>query len=161
MPAVTSKTRHYDSPQQEAYLNLWKTYDKLKELEDNLFAEFDLSAQQYNALRVLRSVAPESISTSALGGMLVTRAPDMTRLLDKLERRGLIQRERREENRRIVLVAITPTGLDLLKQLAEPVKQCHEMQLGHLNEKELKQLTQLLAKARKEPTSIRSEIGTE
>ncbi|WP_437191668.1 MarR family winged helix-turn-helix transcriptional regulator [Planctomicrobium sp. SH527] len=152
MPAVTSKTRHFDSPQQEAYLNLWKTYDKLKEIEDDVFAEYDLSAQQYNALRVLRSVAPESMSTSALGGMLVTRAPDMTRLLDKLERRGFVQRERREENRRIVLVAITSQGQDLLKKLAEPVKKCHETQLGHLSEKELKHLTQLLAKARGEST---------
>ncbi len=143
-----NKSRHYDSPQQEAFLNLWQTYDQLKEIEETLFLEYDLSAQQYNALRLLRSVFPGTMPTLVLGSQLISRAPDMTRLLDKLERRGLIRRERREENRRVVEVGITQVGLDLLTELSEPVRDVHQRQLGHLSERELRQLTQLLAKAR-------------
>ena len=84
MKAAIRKTR-FDSLQQEAYLSLWRTYDRLKSLEDELFAEFDLSAQQYNSLRLLEAVQPGTMPTSALGNKLISRAPDMTRLLDRLE----------------------------------------------------------------------------
>ncbi len=87
----------FDSLQQEAYLSLWRTYDRLKSLEDALFGQYDLSPQQYNTLRLLRSVHPGTMPTLALGARLVSRAPDVTRLLDKLEQRGLIERERRAQ----------------------------------------------------------------
>ncbi|SFI85885.1 MarR family winged helix-turn-helix transcriptional regulator [Planctomicrobium piriforme] len=147
---AVSKTRHFDSPQQAAYLNLWRTYDQLKEVEDGLFSKYDLSAQQYNALRLLRSAHPGTMPTLALGGLLISRAPDMTRLLDKLERRQLVHRERRDENRRVVEVGITQAGLDLLEELAEPVLEVHRQQLGHLDAEELELLTRLLEKARGE-----------
>src|SRR5881394_3242524 len=92
----------FDSPEQEVYLNLWRTYDRLRALEDELFADFDLTAQQYNALRLLRSVHPGTLRTLELAERLVSRAPDITRLLDKLEGGGLVARERKEGNRRVV-----------------------------------------------------------
>src|SRR5438067_1336116 len=96
----------FDSPEQEAYLHLWRTYDRLKLLEDELFGQYDLSAQQYNALRLLAAVHPGAMATLTLGRRLISRAPDMTRLLDKLEQRRLIRRRRRPDNRRVVEVWI-------------------------------------------------------
>src|SRR2546423_3687813 len=93
------RPQRFDSPQQEAYLNLWRTYDRLRMLEDELFGRHDLTAQQYNALRLLRAQHPGRMRTLDLGARLVSRAPDVTRLLDKLERRGLVVRDRPAENR--------------------------------------------------------------
>ena len=141
---TTARKPRFDSLQQEAYLSLWRTYDRLKSLEDELFAEFDLSAQQYNSLRLLEAVHPGTMPTSALGNRLISRAPDMTRLLDRLEERQLVHRERRSDNRRVVEIGITAAGLQLLEQLMPTVRECHNKQLGHLSEKELKQLLELL-----------------
>ena len=138
----------FDSVEQEAFLNLWRTYDRLRALEEGLFSQFDLSAQQYNALRLLRAVHPQSMPTLALGSKLISRAPDMTRLLDKLETRELVCRERRSENRRVVEVAITDAGLQLLKQLDAPVQACAKQQLGHVDGRSLQALIDLLHRAR-------------
>jgi DNA-binding MarR family transcriptional regulator len=78
----------------------------------------------------------------------VSRAPDITRLLDRLEERGLVARERKPGNRRVVEVGITPSGLALLEQLAGPLRECHERQLGHLGSAELRRLSELLHAAR-------------
>src|SRR5471030_1986900 len=91
-PRQARPSRRFDSLEQEVFLNLWRTYDRLRAFEDELFARFELTPQQYNALRVLRSVHPEKINTLDLAARLVSRAPDITRLLDKLEQRGLIER---------------------------------------------------------------------
>src|SRR3954469_21972215 len=109
-PSPTRKrapARRFDSPEQEAFLALWRTYDRLRMLEDELFAGFDLTPQQYNALRLLRADHPEPIATLTLAERLVSRAPDITRLLDKLEQReggALITRTRKPGDRRAVLV---------------------------------------------------------
>src|SRR5579871_4956489 len=93
------KGRRFDSLEQEAFLSLWRTYDRLRAFEDALFARFDLTPQQYNALRLLRAQHPETTPTLALANRLISRAPDITRMLDKLEHRGLIARERNADNR--------------------------------------------------------------
>jgi DNA-binding MarR family transcriptional regulator len=142
------RPRSFDSSEQEVYLNLWRTYDRLREFEDELFAQHDLTAQQYNALRLLKAAPPGGIPTLALAGRLISRAPDITRLIDRLEERGLVRRERPAENRRRVLVAITRAGLDLLKQLAGPVRDCARRQLGHLSEEQKAHLIELLRAAR-------------
>jgi DNA-binding MarR family transcriptional regulator len=140
-------SRRFDSPEQEAYLALWRTYDRLRVLEDELFASFDLTAQQYNLLRLLRA-AHEPVPTLSLVDRLVSRAPDITRMLDKLEQRKLITRTRSTEDRRTVLVKITDRGLALLDKLNAPIKECHERQLGHLSATDLKSLIALLKAAR-------------
>ena len=144
-----NKSRRFDSAEQEAYLNLWRTYDLLKRIEDRLFVEHDLTAQQYNALRLLRGEHPATMPTLTLARRLVSPAPDITRMLDKLEARGLVQRRRPADNRRVVQVGITHAGRELLKQLDEPVRQCGRRQLGHLSPAQLTQLTELLRKARR------------
>ena len=140
--------RRFDSLEQEAFLNLWRTYDRLRALEDRLFVQYDLTPQQYNALRLLRRDHPAPIRTLDLAGCLVSRAPDITRMLDKLEQRGFVVRDRPSDNRRIVYVGITAAGLDLLDKLREPLNDCHAQQLGHLPRKELKALVSLLQAAR-------------
>ena len=142
------KRRHFDSLQQEAFLSLWRTYDRLRAFEDELFAAHDLTPQQYNALRLLRSQHPEKIRTLDLAARLVSRAPDITRLLDKLERRGLIDRDRPADNRRVVRIGITPAGIALLESLQKPIRECHVRQLGHLSASDLRNLIILLRAAR-------------
>jgi DNA-binding MarR family transcriptional regulator len=149
--AITSSQRvvrrRFDSPEQEAYLALWRTYDRLRLLEDELFVEFELTAQQYNLLRLLKA-ARRSVPTLALAERLVSRAPDITRMLDRLEERGLIARSRSTNDRRAVLVTIRPAGLALLDRIAGPLRQCHQRQLGHLSAAELESLIALLRSAR-------------
>src|SRR5438309_8040433 len=129
---LSTKAGRFDSLEQEVFLNLWRTYDRLRALEDELFGRYDLTPQQYNVLRLLRAEHPRTLPTLALADRLVSRAPDITRMLDKLEQRGLIVRDRRPENRRVVRVGITGAGLALLATLAEPVRACHVRQLRHL-----------------------------
>jgi DNA-binding MarR family transcriptional regulator len=136
----------FDSPEQEVYLSLWRTYDRLRALEDELFGRFKLTAQQYNVLRLLRAEHP--LRTLELANRLISRAPDITRMLDRLEERGLVIRERKSENRRVVEVDITSAGLALLREIAQPLRTCHEQQLGHLSRTELSKLSALLRAAR-------------
>lgn len=144
--AATGK--RFDSLEQEAYLSLWRTYDRLRGLEDELFAPFGLTAQQYNVLRLLRGVHPQTLPTLTLARKLISRAPDITRMLDHLESRGLVTRERLPQNRRIVNVRITAAGLVLLRKLDVPVKTCHARQLGHMPRGELKTLIRLMRAVR-------------
>jgi DNA-binding MarR family transcriptional regulator len=139
----------FDSIHQEAYLSLWRTFDRLREIEDELFARYDLTAQQYNALRLLAHKHPEPMLTSAIAGRLISRAPDITRLLDRLDQRGLVVRNRPADNRRTVQVSITQVGLDLLGELAGPVRECHAKQIGHLPAEQLKKLIELLRSVRR------------
>jgi len=143
-----STRQRFDSPQQEVFLNLWRTYDRLRLFEDALFTQYDLTAQQYNALRLIRAAHPEKVPTLNLASKLVSRAPDITRLLDKLKERGLIDRERPTHNRRIVKIGMTPAGNILLDELTRAVRDCHMRQLGHLRPAEMRALVDLLKKAR-------------
>jgi DNA-binding MarR family transcriptional regulator len=120
----------------------------LKAVESELFGQYELSAQQYNALRLLRSVAPGSMKTLELGRRLISRGPDTTRMLDRLEQRHLISRTRPNDNRRVVEVVLAPAGFELLKQMAEEVTAMHRRQLGHLTRGEQRVLITLLRRAR-------------
>ena len=150
--AVPSRSRPtsavFDSLEQEAYLQLWRTYDRLREIDERVFAGHGITAQQYNALRILRSVRPGPLSTSALGARLVSRAADMTRLLDRLEEQGFVARKRCDENRRVVFVSITAGGVAIVNRLAAEVERCGRDQLGHLDRKTLRTLIGILRQAR-------------
>ena len=146
--SVPPRTRRFDSLSQEAYLNLWRTYDRLKGVEDELFNAWSLSAQQYNTLRLLEAAHPEPVIVQQLGEKLISRAPEMTRLLDRLEAGGWIARTRQPENRRSVHVTLTAAGLKLLEELSSRVRDCHARQLGHLTAAQQRQLIELLSLAR-------------
>ncbi len=145
----TARARRFDSPEQEAYLNLWRTYDRLRAVEDELFGRHDLTAQQYNALRLLRGVHPCRLPTLALAARLVSRAPDITRMLDRLEERGLVERVRPPGNRRVVEVGLSAAGLGLLAGLDDEVRAGNARMLGHLDRGDLRTLNDLLRKARR------------
>lgn len=145
---MTSPSRLFDSLEQEVFLSLWRTYDRLRALEEELFGHYDLTPQQYNALRLLSGQHPQRLRTLDLAARLVSRAPDITRLLDKLEERGLIERDRPADNRRVVHVGITAKGRALLQELRGPLRQCHTKQLGHLSQAQLRELVALLRAAR-------------
>lgn len=147
MSLPRSKPR-FDSLAQEAFLNLWRTYDRLRWLESRLFEEHGLTAQQYNVLRLLQAAYPQACPTLSLAQRLVSSAPDITRIIDKLEESGWLDRQRNEHDRRSVMIRITPKGLALLKALQKPLQRCHEQQLGHLSIHQLQQLTHLLQLAR-------------
>jgi DNA-binding MarR family transcriptional regulator len=107
----------------------------------------DVSPTQYNVLRILRG-APEGLPCGEVASRMITRDPDITRLLDRLEKRELISRCRETKDRRTVMARITPEGLKLLARLDEPVQAAHRKQLGHLGQGRLRALTELLRVAR-------------
>jgi DNA-binding MarR family transcriptional regulator len=106
-----------------------------------------ISSTQYNVLRILRG-SPEGLPCGEIANRMITRDPDITRLLDRLEKRGLISRCRQTKDRRMVMVRITPEGLKVLARLDEPVQEGHRRQLGHLGTDRLLALTELLHAAR-------------
>jgi DNA-binding MarR family transcriptional regulator len=134
-------------PEELAFLELLRTSDQLnRRLVPVLKAE-ELSETQYNVLRILRG-APEGLPCGEIGNRMITRDPDITRLLDRMEKRSLISRCREAQDRRTVLTRITPEGLKLLSRLDEPVRNAHRAQLGHLGRERLKALCDLLRAAR-------------
>ena len=106
-----------------------------------------LSPSQYNILRILRGAGDAGLTCGQVGGRLVRHDPDVTRLMDRLVRRGLVERSREEQDRRIVRSRITAAGLDLLATLDRPVDALHERQFGHMSERRLGALKTLLAEA--------------
>src|SRR5689334_4851375 len=145
-PKAVSKPRGA-CPEELAFLELLRTSDQLtRRLVPVLKAE-ELSGTQYNVLRILRG-APEGLACGEIGNRMITRDPDITRLLDRLEKRTLISRCRETTDRRTVVTRITREGLKLLDRLDEPVQELHRKQLGHLGRERLKALCELLRCAR-------------
>jgi DNA-binding MarR family transcriptional regulator len=134
-------------PEEIVFVEMMRTADLLSRAPDQLLKVHDLSSNQYNVLRILRGT-PDGLLSGEIGCRMISRDPDVTRLLDRLEERGLIGRCREDPDRRKVLVRITPAGLVLLAQLHEPVCQMHRRQLGHLTPTQLRQLSRLLIAAR-------------
>src|ERR1700752_3948253 len=126
-----SRVRHAPSPEETAFLDLVRTADVLSRRLFLVLKSEDLSSNQYNVLRILRG-APEGLPCGEIGSRMITRDPDITRLLDRLEKRGLISRSRENKDRRLVLTRISAEGLKLLARLDEPVQEAHREQLGHL-----------------------------
>ena len=133
--------------EETVFLDLLRTSDVLSRRIDHVLKDAELSSNQYNVLRILRG-APKGLPCGEIGNRMITRDPDITRLLDRLEKRELISRCRETRDRRTVLTRITPAGLKLLAELDEPVQQAHRAQLGHLGRERLKALSELLRESR-------------
>lgn len=142
-----SKRRRTASEEEGAFLDLMRTTDMLSRGLIHVLKNEDLSGTQYNVLRILRG-SPEGLACGEIASRMITRDPDVTRLLDRLEKRGLISRCRATKDRRTVMARITPEGLNLLIRLDEPVQAAHCKQLGHLGRERLRMLTELLTLAR-------------
>src|ERR1700693_2388557 len=141
------KRRRERCPEEAAFLELLFTTDMLSRGLVKVLKSEDLSATQYNLLRILRG-PPAGLPCGEIASRMITRDPDVTRLLDRLEKRGLISRCRETKDRRTVMARITPEGPKLLARLDEPVHAAHRKQLGHLGRERLRALTELLGVSR-------------
>ncbi len=142
--------RPFRSPEHECLVGLLRTTDVLRRSLSRAVEPYGVTLQQYNVLRILRG-APEGLSCGDIGSRLITHDPDITRLLDRLEKRGLISRCRESKDRRMVLTRITPEGLKRLARLDEPVQEAHRGLLGHLGRDRLRALRALLRASRGAP----------
>lgn len=142
------KKRPFELPEEEAYLNLARTNSLLQGEFARLFKTYGISSPLYNLLRILRGAGQAGLPCQEIAEHMVTRVPDITRLIDRLEEARLARRERSREDRRVVCITITPAGVKLLERLDDPVRQLHRRLLGHLGKAELKELNALLVKAR-------------
>ena len=133
------------------FLNLLRTADTLLRDVDELLKPSGLSSTQYNVLRILRGAGPDGLPCGEISERMLTRDPDVTRLLERIENRGFISRERDKTDRRVVRTSITTSALDLLKELDSSVDDLHHRQLGHLGAKQLKDLSELLKLVRQTP----------
>ncbi|HUC42228.1 MAG TPA: MarR family transcriptional regulator [Candidatus Micrarchaeaceae archaeon] len=133
--------------EEATFLELLRATDALSRVLVQVLKERDLSPTQYNVLRILRG-SREGLTCGEIAARMITRDPDITRLLDRLEKRGLISRARETADRRTVIARITPQGLKLLGRLDAPVQRAHKNQLGHLGPARLKALSRLLAALR-------------
>jgi len=138
------QTIPFRSMQQEAYLSLLRTADVLERRVEAKLNEFGVTGTQYNALRILRGAGPEGLSCSEIGERMITHDPDVTRLLARLEKRGLVRRVRAKADRRVIHGKITPTGLRLLSGIDKPVEKYGREILEHVDEGKLKRLIELL-----------------
>jgi DNA-binding MarR family transcriptional regulator len=143
------QTKPFDSLEAEAFLNLQQTADALLQGLEAALKPKGLSPSQYNVLRILRGAAAGGLACREVAARMVTRDPDITRLLDRLEARELVMRSRDREDRRVITAHITPEGLRLLQELEAPVAELPRRQLGHLDEAQLRTLIELLQVARK------------
>lgn len=141
------KARRPPCPEEEVFVDLLRAADRLSRGVVPVLKKEKLSSTQYNVLRILRG-APEGLPCGEIANRMITRDPDITRLLDRLEQRGLVSRCRETEDRRTVLTRITPEGLNVLARLDEPVVAAHRRQLGHLGRERLRILQELLLAAR-------------
>lgn len=137
--------------EEEVFLNIMRTADFLQRRGSDLFKSVNLSPNQYNVLRILRGAGEDGLACGEIADRMVTRDPDITRLLDRLEKRGLVRRTREKDDRRIVTTRIAKAGLDLLKRMDEPVAKLHKAQLGHLDAKQQEALIRLLEACRETP----------
>src|SRR5918992_25961 len=122
---------------QTAYVTLLSTADKTKSLFEALCAPFDITGQQYNVLRILRGAEPEGLPTLTIAERMIERTPGITRMVDRLESKGLVWREIRPDDRRCVYCRISEKGLKLLQLLDEPVEEANHAAFGGLNKVEL------------------------
>jgi DNA-binding MarR family transcriptional regulator len=139
-----SQTGPIGGREEAVYLVMLRTVERLSRGVAETLARAELTLTQYNALRILRGAGEAGASCSEVGERMVTKDSDITRLLDRLDERGLISREREAKDRRRVVARITDEGLRVLAELDGPVVETHRRQLGHLGEKQLATMGKLL-----------------
>ena len=142
------QTRPFPTLEEEVLVGLARTADALQRGLAGIFKGSGLSPTQYNVLRILRGAGGPGLSCGEIAERMVTRDPDLTRLLDRLEARHLVSRARDGEDRRVVTTRITQAGLSLLDELEAPLAAEQRRMLGHLGEQQLRALADLLDEAR-------------
>ena len=147
LPALQQELKQkapFTNREQEAYLAILRTADVLQTLMEQKLKEFGLTGTQYNALRILRGAGSDGLPCSEIGERMIARDPDITRLLSRLEKRGLAERVRGKQDRRVIYGKITTAGLKLLKEMDAPVTRHGREILRHVGQAQLKTLIDLL-----------------
>jgi DNA-binding MarR family transcriptional regulator len=134
----------FTSREQEAVLSLLRTSDAIQAQVESWLKEYGLTGTQYNALRILRGAGPEGLPCREIGERMITRDPDITRLLNRLEDRGFVERNRDKQDRRVIYGKITATGLKLLREMDGPIDKRGREMLRHVGQEKLKELIELL-----------------
>jgi len=142
------QTKPFSSLAEEAFLNVKRTAEALERNLSETLKSFGVTGTQYNVLRILRGAEPDGLPCGEIAARMVTRDPDVTRLLDRLDKGGLVTRERSAEDRRVVTTRITARGLELLASLDRPVADVHRRQLAHMDARALQSLIDALQTAR-------------
>ena len=134
--------------EEETTLNIVRTADVLTVALVDVLKTYALSPTQYNVLRILRGAGESGASCKEIGSRLVTRDPDVTRLMDRLEKRGLLTRDRARQDRRVVAHRLTRAGLDLVNEMDRPIEALHRKLLRHMKPERLRELVALLEEVR-------------
>jgi DNA-binding MarR family transcriptional regulator len=154
MQSQLKQGKPFDHPEEELFLSLACTADILGRKVSDFLKEQGLSGAQYNVLRILRGAGPGGLPCGEVSTRMVTRDPDITRLLDRLEYRKLVTRARNSGDRRVISTRITAEGMALLKSLDEPVVKIHQEQLGFLSSAETLELLRHLTRIREKMSSL-------
>lgn len=142
------QSKPFASVEVEAYVSLMRTYAILSQPVNDLFKSFGITQTLYNLMRIIRGGAEDGVPCSIIADRLVTRVPDVTRLVDRAVESGLVVRNRPETDRRVVLLTLTQKGVELLNEIQGPLLQAHHAQMKGLSKAELSTLVDLLARLR-------------
>lgn len=142
------QAKPFTSLEEEVFLNLIRTADALMRRFSEVLRPVELTPTQYNVLRILRGAEPDGLSCREIGDRMVTHDPDITRMLDRLEKRGLVVRRRDLQDRRVINTRITPEGLRLIAGIDQKVADFHRSELKHINASNLNRLNSLLEETR-------------
>jgi DNA-binding MarR family transcriptional regulator len=138
----------FESLEAEVFLNLMRTADALSRRAEDILKLAGISHTQYNVLRILRGAGEQGLCCREVAERMITRDPDITRLVDRLERRGLLTRSRDSKDRRVITVRITAAGRKVLKDLDGPLSEHNRNLLSHMDKGDLRKLIELLEVAR-------------
>lgn len=147
MPTRQRPAKRTGSPEHEAFVALLRLSTSLNQDVAELLKGYGLSAPQFNVLRILRGAGDAGLTCGDVAARLITKDSDITRLLDRLEREGLVERARAADDRRIIITHLTARGKTVLADLDAPIAALHRSQLGHLGTRKLQALVRLLAEA--------------
>jgi DNA-binding MarR family transcriptional regulator len=142
------QSKPFDSPEVEAYLNLVRSAALLTRQQEEVLKQQGLTSSLYNVLRIVRGAGGDGIPSTSVADRMVSRVPDVTRLVDRLVALGLVERHRTDADRRLVILRLSTSGASLLTELDEPTAALHKGQLAHMTRDELVRLNELLVKAR-------------
>jgi DNA-binding MarR family transcriptional regulator len=151
--AETRVKKSFASVEQEAFIAILRVADQLQLRATEFLKPYNLSPTQFNALRILRGAGESGLPCSEVGERMINHDPDITRLMDRLERAKLVQRSRDQEDRRVITARITTAGLDLLKTIDQPLEEFHHQLMKKMDEKKLKSLLRLLEATRQAETT--------
>ena len=138
------QTKPFQSVEEEAFLNLGRTWEFLQKRAADLVKEHALTSTQYNMLRILRGAGADGVTCSQATERMLSPDPDITRLLDRMETQGLVRRDRAKEDRRVVITRITDRGLELVNRLDAPLHQLLQKYLGRVSRDRLKTLIETM-----------------